>query len=378
MSDTATLLAVVPGKGRVLLAGRNFEEDEVIFRDVPIALASDLIDACSLCPPLQQRCVDNRHCLADCPVSSTSPFLRFALAINNLSTETGVSCPSLRLLLAILTSPPPDLSSRNSNVISSSLWSSLLTLDAGFSFTEANQVDGISEVQRLACASLKQKCLSAGQKIKPLLDSQTCFDGSVEDLATLLGVLQCNSHAVDAITGKGISRHISMLEHSCNPSAYITSSVVEGKDSVCIQLRALRRISKGEALSIKYWAAHASTEDRQQYLLENYCFVCTCPLCNGPDLMRTFLCPNDWCPGIVCPAPSASGKTWFCANRNGTLKKCCGNQADLPTMQSWLRAEEKLRKQKEGIPQELFLIAQAAGLHKSHFLVPNSRLNSLQ
>lgn len=280
--------------------------------------------------------------------------------------------PSLRLLLSILS-------------LSTDTVPILLNLEPGFKLVEEGKTSETAQARD----QLKERCLSAAEKVWACLDESSVNKAiaSAETVALLLGVIQCNAHALDVIKGKGVSPHTAMLEHSCNPSAYLVSSLSPDGGTVQIQLKAGRRIARGEALSIRYLAAYTSTEARRDYLRDNYIFICSCASCLGPDLARVFACPNDGCRGVVCPRPTHSGVKWVCANLCGSLRKCCGQEAGPSAVKDWLRGEDSLRQRlREGpvegqtpaqFSQSLHLLAQASGLHKAHFLVPNSKLHRI-
>ncbi|KAI0785808.1 hypothetical protein C8Q75DRAFT_310725 [Abortiporus biennis] len=90
------------------------------------------------------------------------------------------------------------------------------------------------------------------------------------------------------VVGKDISR----ANHSCCPNA----SHSFHKPSLSMELRALRKIAKGEEITVLYLNADWQTTAERQKSLSPYGFKCTCPLCLKPDVSdRLFatLCPLD-------------------------------------------------------------------------------------
>lgn len=64
------------------------------------------------------------------------------------------------------------------------------------------------------------------------------------------------------------------FNHSCEPNS--RQSFVDG---VTLEIRSLRRIQKGEEVTLSYIDANSCLEHRRQYLQKNYNFTCDCSLC---------------------------------------------------------------------------------------------------
>ena len=88
--------------------------------------------------------------------------------------------------------------------------------------------------------------------------------------------------------GYGVGLLTARLNHSCARNAQVDWN----KSTKTHDIRATRKIRKGEEILINYWSVLEKTSDRQKYILERYHFKCECSLCNdeGSDLkMEQFL-----------------------------------------------------------------------------------------
>ncbi|XP_018412559.1 PREDICTED: histone-lysine N-methyltransferase SMYD3 [Nanorana parkeri] len=95
------------------------------------------------------------------------------------------------------------------------------------------------------------------------------------------GKVTCNSFTISdgemQDVGVGLYPSMSLLNHSCDPNCVI---VFEG---TCLQLRAVKKIPKGEELTISYIDVKMPTHLRQVQLQRQYCFSCDCHRCLSKD-----------------------------------------------------------------------------------------------
>ncbi|KAI0790850.1 hypothetical protein C8Q75DRAFT_732939 [Abortiporus biennis] len=90
----------------------------------------------------------------------------------------------------------------------------------------------------------------------------------------------------DRVRYSAVGNDISRVNHSCCPN----SGYSFHRASFGMELRATRKISKGEEVTCSYIANDWATTAERQKALEPYDFVCTCPACSDPenDSVRSF------------------------------------------------------------------------------------------
>eukprot|EP00756_Hemistasia_phaeocysticola_P021877 Hpha_TRINITY_DN15800_c6_g11::TRINITY_DN15800_c6_g11_i1::g.187028::m.187028 len=112
-------------------------------------------------------------------------------------------------------------------------------------------------------------------------------------VAKLLLIVQCNSIAVRRGQYRGVAVFplASLMEHSCEPNA-IAAVLDETADfgESMLEVRALRPIARGEAISIDYLGGLAlPTTQRRAMLQASHFFTCQCDRCvDQADKARTF------------------------------------------------------------------------------------------
>ncbi|KAI0785785.1 hypothetical protein C8Q75DRAFT_309442 [Abortiporus biennis] len=95
--------------------------------------------------------------------------------------------------------------------------------------------------------------------------------------AVYAGDTRSNPHASDCcFTGKLLSR----VNHSCCPNAGYSTH----KPSLSMELRAVRKITKGEEITVCYMTKDLGPTTQRQLSLSPYKFTCTCPLCIRPAI----------------------------------------------------------------------------------------------
>ncbi|XP_026471009.1 SET and MYND domain-containing protein DDB_G0277331-like [Ctenocephalides felis] len=142
-----------------------------------------------------------------------------------------------------------------------------------------------------------------------------------DEILRACGILQVNGHEVPLSQPPHVAVYAgagSLFEHSC--VANCTKSFTDEKTSE-ITIWAARDIAPGEHLSICYTDSIWGTKDRQQDLLENKFFQCSCQRCMDPTELGSYTsalyCSNMKCGGYVLPTKS---KTASEALTNGSTK----------------------------------------------------------
>ncbi|KAK2944079.1 hypothetical protein BLNAU_20996 [Blattamonas nauphoetae] len=113
----------------------------------------------------------------------------------------------------------------------------------------------------------------AGMDIDP--NSPALFyegKNALEECLLVYGILKCNSFECSTLSGT--FPRIASLNHSCCPNCFQTTSSNNTNQTV-----ALRKIQKGEVLSISYIGPDGDFEERGRELGMNWFFDCDCSRC---------------------------------------------------------------------------------------------------
>lgn len=252
-------------------------------------------------------------------------------------------------------------------------------------------VDGIAEVDRarciLRCLAMFERDASALNDV--LLLTSANYERSLEaakavraqapeaipsgvsdaQLATLIGVLNTNSHELENLGGSGLFLSACRMEHNCSPNCSFTTYDAQ------LWMTAIKPIAEGDALSIDYGNFfYRPTEERMSSLLESYGFMCTCDACLVlPDVTRSFQCPVKSCKdGVVWPYPKPSAEPLVSPEDLEFDWKCttCSATASKAAVAKFLAAEQNLLD--NGFPESLeevdALVAEGV-LHARHYLL---------
>ena len=152
-----------------------------------------------------------------------------------------------------------------------------------------------------------------------------------ERLIHLVAAFNTNSHrmrwrsadGLQETEGEAVSLLLSMMEHSCCPTAEFNTVVASdgGSCSPSMQVSSLVPLAAGSAISISYHPARTRTALRRRHLLQHYGFVCQCSDCSGHDVRRRFSVKHraaeeggeDDCDGLVSMRGSEGGREqWRC------------------------------------------------------------------
>ena len=153
-----------------------------------------------------------------------------------------------------------------------------------------------------------------------------------EAVATLLSILNTNSHELSGDLGTGVFPFAAMMEHNCDPNASFTTN------GDLLWVCATKPIRKGDVVSIDYIESdiYLPVNERRELLLSSHGFLCTCECCvSRPDRCRAFRCPscNEKSGGVVYPTGDGSDlSTWKCDS--------CGSGISQGTLDSFLKHEK--------------------------------------
>jgi len=198
--------------------------------------------------------------------------------------------------------------------------------------------------------------LSLPDSHKPLLTK--------DQLATLIGRVQTNTHEVPQLQGLGLFPIASLVNHSCGPNTVYETIGTR------IIFTAICPIAAGNPITISYINPHLPLVERKELLQATFSFDCKCKRCQGDsrDYCRGFYChgclgrglsPEE--AGIVCP--SGSGTTpaeWSCSK--------CGDPVADNVWKEWLVLEQDI-KETEIAVVKVNDILNLKKIHPTHYLI---------
>ncbi|KAI9911904.1 hypothetical protein PsorP6_009025 [Peronosclerospora sorghi] len=128
----------------------------------------------------------------------------------------------------------------------------------------------------------KQRACDAALQLRCQLPDVYFAGFSDDQMATLICVLNPNSHELENLGGSGLFLSPCRLEHSCMPNFSFTTF------GSTLWATSIRPVAPGNALSNDYVNFfYRLTPERQETLLESYGFVCKCESCvSMPDPTR--------------------------------------------------------------------------------------------
>lgn len=331
-----------PTKGRVVVSDRAFAPGDVIFRERAFVSASWNTDLCGSCE--EPRSDGSRLCACD----------RGAPPQPMYSSKLQASIGRRNVVVGVMSS-----------------------------------IDGIAEVDRARCVL---KCLAMVESDPHALDEVLSLSWAGQDralqaatqlrrqvpeifpagfsdlqMATLLGVLNTNSHELEHVGGSGLFLAACRMEHDCAPNCSFTTF------GDTLWMTAIRPVAPGDALSIDYGNFfYRPTHERQTSLFESYGFVCHCDTCiRQPDASRAFQCPAC-AGGVVLPVPTPPAGPLAAPEALQFEFGCsgCGRASTPEDRARYVQAENELLEM--GFPQSLeevdAVVAQGA-LHERHYLL---------
>jgi len=155
-------------------------------------------------------------------------------------------------------------------------WWELLSTDEG--------ALGAQKVTRAQCTTL--------QDLLPKLCSVGLL--TFETFAFTMGMLAMNVTAAEATGGRQVIALYplqSRINHSCNPSALMTSDDTGGDSNIdysygfgMAMLRAQQAIKSGGIVTIDYDGAGGPQTEKRRRLEQNYRFECNCSLCTAQNM----------------------------------------------------------------------------------------------
>ncbi|KAL4130544.1 hypothetical protein PRIC2_006540 [Phytophthora ramorum] len=346
-----------PAKGKVVFSERAFQPGQVIFSEQAFVAAPWSTDLCGGCEELRSAA---------------------AAAFNNAAVDSRHRCHCERTgAPKTMYSPRLQDNVGRRNVVVSIM----------------KTIDGIEEVDRARCVlkclamyerdthaldevleltwAGQQRAVNAASQLRRQLPDIFPTGFSDQQMATLIGVLNTNSHELENLGGSGLFLSACRMEHNCVPNCSFTTF-----DST-LWMTAIRPIAPGDALSIDYGNFfYRPTSERQETLFESYGFVCTCEACVSlADPTRAVRCLSGKCPqGVMlpCPVRAIAASSNIGPNRLQFEWRCqtCGKVADAAEHTRILAAEQDLLE--NGFPEsldEVDAVVRCGVLHERHYLL---------
>ena len=284
-------------RGRYVVASRGLSPGELIWAEQPFSHVTDekRCQACyrSLVPPQSahfscKRCAQPCFCSSRCHTSGASDHAAECEIIQNIAAAQGAS--------------DAILSAARGLRVFFRLLNRVHTQPAAFSKVEASLQEHYSDAP-----ADEQQCLDAmAGMINRLVPSSLRMEE--KRLAKLVSRVNTNGFAVADPAGTQLGsalypRAAVRFNHSCVPTAVVSFH------GSTLRLHALRRIARGEEVSIPYTELTASRAERQASLKAAYGFDCSCPRCVSPPSADAELdgwrCSGCTANGEVAPGQSA-------------------------------------------------------------------------
>ncbi|OMO98251.1 hypothetical protein CCACVL1_04275 [Corchorus capsularis] len=282
-----------PMKGRCLIANKDFSPGEVILREEPYvcapkSFASEAVPVCQGCFKTSNlkkcsACQLVWYCGRSCQLSDWKMHRLECRAISRLDMNwRNVVAPDICLMVKLYL---------RRKLQSDKIIPTTATDNYKLVESLVAHMSSISEQEKFLYAR-KAEIVKLILQWPDINDKQT-----VENFSKL----SRNTHTITGSQmeplGIGLYLVISLINHSCSPNTVL---VFEGKEAV---IRAVQQIQKGDEVFVSYIDTGAATMSRQDDLLKQYFFTCTCSRCLSHDPVHddidgSFKCMNDKCSGV--------------------------------------------------------------------------------
>ncbi|TYZ59945.1 hypothetical protein PybrP1_002422 [[Pythium] brassicae (nom. inval.)] len=350
-ADSGVRVADGGAKGKIVLATRAFAPGEVIFAEEAFVFAPWSFDVCSKCEERKSDAIAGTFCACERKgAAEVKPLYPGTLATDLARREQVV-----RLMTGIEGIDEVD---RARCVLRC------------LAMVERNS-GALAAVLQLTSANYERSLKAATQLRGQAPDA---FPANVSDaqLATLIGVLNTNSHELENLGGSGLFLSACRMEHNCSPNCSFTTYNSQ------LWMTAIKPIAVGDALSIDYGNFfYRPTEERMSSLLESYGFLCSCDACvANADVTRSFQCQKSGCQkthrGVVWPYPKKSAAPLVSPADLDFDWKCgsCNEVATKQEVARFLAAEKDLLE--NGFPEsleEVDAVVSQGVVHERHYLL---------
>ncbi|KAG0485280.1 hypothetical protein HPP92_009359 [Vanilla planifolia] len=306
LSDRCLTVSWLPGKGRGLVATRDFFPGDAIINEDAYASSpsksstGSVCDGCFASAKLK-KCSGCRmvwYCGSACQKSEWKLHQLECRALAMLSDDRKkMLTPTIKLVVRLV------LRRKLQN-------------DWVIPTTETDNYDLVDALVS-HMSSLEEKQLVLYAQMANLVKVVLPFvEIDLKEMTEIFSKLSCNAHTIcDSELrplGTGLYPVISIINHSCVPNSVL---VFEGQNAF---VRAVERIHKGEEVVISYIETAATSKTRQNDLRQ-YFFTCSCLRCSQDlkedAILEGFKCVDYTCDGFLLPC--VEKKTFTC-HRCGT------------------------------------------------------------
>lgn len=286
-ADDLVCLCQDNNQGRYITAGRPFARGEVILTRIPDVWA-----------PFWPSPLDvSRPSPAELVVLRRNPGVK--VTRTSATEEEGAETFALLAAAHLLTI-------RALLMHGSSTWPQLLALDDNARMRSSVESRIIAHVASSVHAALADPSGPSETEVARILG------------AILVNAIGTRSHlSSPAPSGLALCATLSMLNHSCDPTAILDHVMLDGDARLTV--RALRQVQKGEALTIAYVDSIEPRYVRRQLLLRSKNFACGCARCASEtdgDRFGSALqcngCSSGWQREAVSPAAIPGEGSWRC------------------------------------------------------------------
>ncbi|PKA53505.1 Histone-lysine N-methyltransferase ASHR1 [Apostasia shenzhenica] len=291
LSARGLTVSWIPGKGRGLIAARDFSPGNVIISQEPFASSPSKFSSGSSC----DRCF-------------TSSNLRKCSGCR-IVWYCGTGCQKLEWKLhrleckafAALSEDREKMLTPTVRLMAKLVLRRKLQNDLTFGFTSYYHLCFIVHLSHQDMSDLDEKQLilyaQMANLVKLVLPS---LDIDLKEVAQNFSKISCNAHTIcDSELrplGTGLYPIISIINHSCIPNSVL---VFEGQVAF---VRALEPIKAGAEVMISYIETAATTNTRQDNL-KQYFFTCSCPRCfkelKEDAILEGYRCKDKKCDGFL-------------------------------------------------------------------------------
>ncbi|KAL2339833.1 hypothetical protein Fmac_007773 [Flemingia macrophylla] len=307
LQDFNLSVSTVQGKGRSLLANRDFYPGEVIISQEPYVCvpnnssvsAQKRCDGCfsatnalSRCSRCQVAC----YCGTSCQRSEWKLHRLECEALSRLDRDKRKSVtPSIRLMVRLYLRRKL----QHDKIIPSTAMDNYNLVE-----TLVAHMSNITEEQLVLYAQMANLVNSILQ----------WPEINIKEIAENFSKFACNVHTIcDSElrpVGTGLYPVISIINHSCLPNCVL---IFEGRLAL---VRAMQHIPTGTEVLISYIETAGSTMTRQKALKEQYLFTCTCPGCSKAGqyddilesaILEGYRCKSEKCGGFLLRTTDGKG-----------------------------------------------------------------------
>ncbi|KAF0698542.1 Aste57867_10841 [Aphanomyces stellatus] len=198
---------------------------------------------------------------------------------------------------------------------------------------------------------------------------------TVPVLAKIIGVLNTNSHELEALGNFFLRKLIQIFMWRIRGHGVVFVGVLDGAQLFCklqvcfttdgdtLWVTAIRPIEPNEPMSIDYGNMfYRPRQERQEHMLRGYGFTCVCHACTEfSDKTRVYQCRLNGCRGLVHPFPTKPMETYRCMT--------CQQAWSPAQVQAIVGMEQELEANLPTTYHDILRIEANTPFHRYHYLL---------